>query len=103
MYMLKGFAIMNDTVCGIRDIYRDNDDKFQNVLIDAVHQLSGTNCRKLFPVVTLLQFLSVGLRHSSSLRLSLLSLLTNTLPGHSASEVTTLWHNTNLLIIVIIF
>ena len=94
---------MNDTVCGIRDIYRDNDDKLQNVHFDAVHQLSGTNCRKLFPVVTLLQFLSVGLRHSSSLRLSLLSLLTNMLPGPSASEVTTLWHYPNLLIIVIIF
>ena len=103
MYMLKGFAIMNDIVCAITDIYRDNDDKLQNVLFDAVHQLSGTNCRKLFPVVTLLQFLSVGFRHSSSPRLSLLSLLTNTLPGPSTSEVTTLWHNTNLLIIVIIF
>ena len=54
--MLKGFAIMNDTVCGIRDSYRDNDDKLQNVHFDAVHQLSGTNCRKLFPVVTLAVF-----------------------------------------------
>jgi len=40
--------------------------------------------------------------HSSSLRLSLLSLLTNTLPGPSASEVTTLWRYTNLFIIIII-
>ena len=37
-----------------------------------------------------------------SSRLSLLSLLTNTLPGPSASEVTTLWRYTNLLIIIII-
>jgi len=35
-------------------------------------------------------------------RLSLLSLLTNTLPCSSASEVTTLWRYTNLLIIIII-
>jgi len=52
--------------------------------------------------VTLLQVLSLGLRHSSSLRLSLLSLLTNTLPGPSASEVTTLRRHTNLFIIIII-
>ena len=32
----------------------------------------------------------------------LLSLLTNTLPGPSASEVTTLWRYTNLYIIIII-
>jgi len=67
-----------------------------------VYQLSGTHYRKLFSVVTLLQFLSLGLRHSSSLRLSLLSLLTNTLPGPSASEVTTLRRHTNLFIIIII-
>jgi len=41
------------------------------------------------------------LRHSS-LRLSLLSLLTNTLPGPSASEVMTLGRYTNLFIIIII-
>ena len=35
-------------------------------------------------------------------RLSPLSLLTSTLPGPSASEVTTLWRYTNLLIIIII-
>jgi len=40
--------------------------------------------------------------HSSSLRLSLLSLLTNTLPGPSTSEVTTLWRYTKLFIIIII-
>jgi len=57
---------------------------------------------KLFSVVTLLQFLSLGLRHSSSLRLSLLPLLINTLPGPSASEVTTLRRYTNLCIIIII-
>jgi len=64
--------------------------------------MSGTHYRKLFSVVTLLQFLSLCLRHSSSLRLSVLSLLTNTLPGPSASEVTTLWRYTNLFIIIII-
>ena len=74
----------------------------RNALFDALHQLSGTHYRKLFSVVTLLQFLSLGLRHSSSLRLSFLSLLTNTLPGPSASEVTTLWRYTNLFIIIII-
>jgi len=40
--------------------------------------------------------------HSSSPRLSLLSLLTNTLPDPSASEVTTLWRYTNVFIIIII-
>ena len=70
----------------------------RNTLFDALRQLSGTHCRKLFSVVTLLQFLSLG----SPLRLSLLSLLTNTLPGPSASEVTTLWCYTNLFIIFII-
>ena len=65
-------------------------------------ELSGTHYRKLFSVVTPLQFLSLGERHSSSLRLSLLSLLTNTLPGPSASEVTTLWRYINLFIIIII-
>ena len=74
----------------------------QRALFDALHQLSGTHDRKLLSVVTLLQFLSLGLRHSSSLRLSLLSLLTNTLPGPSASEVTTLRRYTNLFIIIII-
>ena len=71
-------------------------------LFDALRQLSGTRYRKLFSVVTLLQFLSLGLRHSSSLRLSLLSLLTNKLPGPSASEVTTLRRYKNLFIIIII-
>ena len=52
--------------------------------------------------MTLLQFLSLRLRHSSSLRLSLLSLLTSTLPGTSASEVTTLWRYTNLYITIIV-
>jgi len=40
-------------------------------------------------------------RHSSSPRLSLLSLLTNTLPGPSASEVTTLWRYTNLYLLLL--
>ena len=44
----------------------------------------------------------LGSRHSSSLKLSLLSLLTNTLPGPSASEVMTLRRYTNLFIIIII-
>ena len=35
-------------------------------------------------------------------RLSLLPLLTNALPGSSASEITTLWRYTNMLIIVIV-
>jgi len=74
----------------------------RNALFDALNQLSGTHYRKLFSVVTLLQFFILGLRHSSSLRLSLLSLLTNTLPGPSASEVTTLRRYTNLFIIIII-
>jgi len=69
-------------------------------LFDALRQLSGTRYRKLFSVVTLLQFLSLGLRHSSSHRLSLLSLLTNTLL--SASEVTTLRRYTNLFINIVI-
>ena len=43
-----------------------------------------------------------GKNSSSSLRLSLLPLLTNTLPGPSASEVTTLRRYTNLFIIIII-
>jgi len=58
--MWKGFVIACDIVCGITDFYHDNDDELQNVLFDAVHQLSGTHCRKLFPVVTLLQFLNLG-------------------------------------------
>jgi len=74
----------------------------RNALFGALRQLSGTHYRKLFSVVTLLQFLSLGSRHSSSIRLSLLSLLTDTLPGTSASEVTTLWRYTNLSITIII-
>jgi len=31
-----------------------------NALLDALHWQSGTHCRKLFSVVTLLQFLSLG-------------------------------------------
>ena len=47
-------------------------------------------------------FSDILLRYSSFPRLSLLSLLSNTLPGPSASEVTTLWRYTNLIIIIII-
>jgi len=50
----------------------------------------------------MLQFLSLGRRHSSSHRLSLLSLLTNTLPGPSTSEVKTLWRYTNLFILLLL-
>ena len=35
-------------------------------------------------------------------RFSLRSLITNTLPGPSVSEVTTLWRYTNLFIVIII-
>jgi len=36
-----------------------DDNILQNALFDALHQLSGTHCCKLFSVVTLLQFLSL--------------------------------------------
>jgi len=39
---------------------------------------------------------------TTPLRLSLLPLLTNMLPGSSASEVTTIWRYTNLFVIIII-
>jgi len=42
------------------------------------------------------------LKHSSLTRLFLLPLLTNTLPGPSVSEVTTLWRYTNVFIIIIV-
>ena len=41
-------------------------------------------------------------RHSSFPRISLLPMLTNTLPGPSASKVTTLWRYTNLFIIILL-
>jgi len=88
---------------GVRCVNLSRQQHLRNALFDALHQLSGTHYRKLFSVVTLLQFLSLGLKHSSSFRLSLFSLLTNTLPGPSASEVTTLRRYTNLFIIIIIF
>jgi len=53
--------------------------------------LELTVYRKLFSVVTLLQTKDIPV-----FRLSLLCLLTSTLPGYSASEVTTLWRYTNL-------
>jgi len=52
--------------------------------------------------VTLLLCLSPGERHSSSPGLPLFPLLGSTLPGPSASEVTTLWRYTNTFIIIII-
>jgi len=45
---------------------------------------------------SLVLYASRPFEHSSSPRLSLHSLLTNTLPDPSASEVTTLWRYTNL-------
>ena len=68
-------------------------------LFDALRRQSGTHYRKLFSVVTLLQSRQ---KTFSFLRLSVLPLLTNTLPGPSASEVTTLRRYTNLFIIIII-
>ena len=43
-----------------------------------------------------------GREHLHDPGLSLLPLLTNTLPRSSASEVTTLWHYTNLFIILLL-
>ena len=66
----------------------------RNALFGALHQLSGTHYRKLFSLVTVAVF---KLRLKTSFpRLSLLPLLTNTLFGPSAPEVTTLWRYTNL-------
>ena len=56
-------------------------------LTDAQLRLSGTHCRKLSLIVTLLLFLSLGWRHSSSPGLSFFRLLGSTLPGSSASEL----------------
>ena len=57
--------------------------------------------RKKVPVtIIILSF--VGQRHSSSPKLSLLPLLSSTLPGPSAVEVTTLRHYTNMMMIIII-
>ena len=53
-------------------------------------------------VVTLLQFLSRGYKTFLFSQASLLSLLTNTVPGPSASEVMTLQRYTNVFIIIII-
>jgi len=52
---------------------------------------------------TLLPFLNLGYRHSFTSRLNLFSFLTltSTLPGHSASEVTTIRRYTNICIIII--
>ena len=52
--------------------------------------------------VTLLLCFSLGYRHSSYPGLSLFPLLSSTLPGPSASEVTTSWRYTNAFIIIII-
>ena len=52
--------------------------------------------------MTLLLCLSLCLRHSSSPGLSLYLSLSSTLPGPSASEVTTLWRYKNRFIIIIL-
>ena len=55
----------------------------------------------LFVCLSVCECVSVCLSASISPKLlSLLSVLTNTLPGPSASEVTTLWRYTNLFIII---
>ena len=70
------------------------------LVFDAVRQLSGTHYRKLFSVVTVAVFKS-RLKTFLFSQAFLLSLLTNTLPSPSASEVTTLWRYANLFIIII--
>jgi len=50
----------------------------------------------------MLVFKEVRAKTSSSLRLSVFPLLSSTLPGSSASEVTTLWRYTNVIIIIVI-
>jgi len=54
------------------------------------------SCLELITVVTRLQFLSLLFSQAFT------SMLTNTLPGPSASEVTTLLRYTNRFIIIII-
>ena len=71
------------------------------VRVGSVSKLHGTNMFGLLAPPPAAVFKS-RLKTFFSSRLSLLSLLTNTLPGPSASEVTTLWRYTNLLIIIII-
>ena len=76
----------------------------RNALIDALRRQSETDYRKLFSVVTLLQFLSLGYRLFPPAFSSFsVFLLTNTLPGPSASEVTTLWRYTNLFFTIVIY
>jgi len=72
------------------------------MLFDALRQLSGTHYRKLFSVVTLLQFFKSRLKTFLFSQAFSFSLLTNTGPGPVASEVTTLWRYTDLFIINII-
>ena len=66
----------------------------------ALLQLSATHCRQLTSTLTLLLCVSLGLRHSSSPGISLFPLLSCTLPGPSASEVTALWRYTNMFIVI---
>ena len=56
--------------------------------------------KKMFSVVTVAGF-KLRLKTFLFSQAFSLSLLTNTLPGPSASEVTTLWRCTNLFIIII--
>ena len=69
----------------------------RNALFDALHQLSGTHYRKLFSVVFTYRLKTFLFSRALSS-----FLLTNTLPGPSASGVTTLWRYTNLFIVIII-
>jgi len=73
---------------------------FHHVL-HALHLQSGTHCAKPFSTVTVAVFKS-RLKSFLFSKASLLPVLTNTLPGPSASEVTTLWCYTTLFIIIII-
>jgi len=75
--------------------------RLQNMLFHALHLQSGTHCAKPFSTVTVAVFKS-RLKSFLFSKASLLPMLTNTLPGPSASEVTTLWCYTTLFIIIII-
>ena len=71
-----------------------------NVLFDALHRQSGTHYGNLFSIVTLLQSKS-RLKIFSFPTLSFLPLLTDMLSGLQRPEVRTLWHYTNMFIIII--
>ena len=74
-----------------------------SALTDALLRLFWTHCRKLSLIVTLLRCISLSDEDIPLFsRLSLLALLTNTLPGPSACEVTTLSRYTNLLLLLLL-